>query len=468
MNHSFKNDLTLNNMFFVYVQGAMFLLAIILLASAYIIDYSSASLPVVFSVLIYLIAILSFFDREKYFSISFLFILACGVFLLGRQFAYILSMGDISVYVVGFLSQEVLTPQTYAKYCFLILSCIVSFGFGAALSKIKFGIDSQPSKFNKGKVKSPWILFFCFSILAITAFTYFELVQYVLTYGYKGIYVYNAEAAQSPSLMSKLSFYSYPLTLVLFSYTLVYRKIKKEILLLLFIIILKALLMASLGQRGPFMCTLLFIMCMITKNKKVGLFKACVFLFSLIVMAQLINYFRGSGVAIDSIYNALVRFLYEQGITFYIPYLSNMYDFPTLAKVQTIIPGSKFIYSLFSGNTPELQEYVLGHFLTYQVDSVAFSSGAGLGWSIISDFQQIIGGMDLLIILSMLAFGFVLSFLESARSSDNMKFIVYAAAIPIIFLPRSSLANVIPIVILCIFIIILRCSKRKIFIGKGV
>lgn len=69
-----------------------------------------------------------------------------------------------------------------------------------------------------------------------------------------------------------------------------------------------------------------------------------------------------------------------------------------------MLPGTKLLYEVFSGRELSLLDYNFTNALTYYVNYKAYIEGAGLGWSIMSDFQQFFGG-NIGIIIGMVLLG---------------------------------------------------------------
>jgi len=444
----------------LYCLYSVIVIVFILIGAVLDIDLNTAiyGTVILYTALLYLL-----YKAEGYFSLTLLFSITYGVFLFGRHLAYIFAGGDLDVFTVGFLSDSVLNERQFNYWTAIELASLTIFTLMAVSVKIKFGTDYSygKEKYKYTNSRTPLMLVILISIVVGSTFLVFiELLEYVVRYGYVGIYIYNSNMAENATIISKIYYYSGALVYILFGYSYVYRKSKKETYLLVSLIVIKSFLFLMIGQRGPFICTMLFLVLMNSKDKRNNIFKMTFLFIGLAILSQAINFLRGTGQEISSVFNALSRFFYEQGISFYIPYLTSLYEFPTLAKFQTLLPGSKYIYELFTGINLSLQDYNFGYALTFNENARAISEGAGFGWSILSDFQQIFSG-DVGILFGMGFLGAILGFLESKRSSEHCKFILYSIVIPFLFLPRASIASITPILVICFSIIFIRISIVK-------
>lgn len=418
----------------------------------------------IYSVVIFYIMMLYFlYKAEGYFSLTLLFSITYGVFLLGRHISYVLAAGDLDVYVVGFLSKSVLSSSEFVYWSCLAFNSLLIFTVSSIVLKLIFGSDYHPCEkaelTYKGKMPVLLLVIIFFVIVSTTA-VFVEILGYIVSYGYVGIYIYNAKMASDPTIISKLYYYSGFFIYILFGYSYVYRREKREVSLLIFLIVIKSIIFVFIGQRAPFICTMLFLIFLYTKGRVNNILKVSSFFIGLAFLSQVINYMRGTGQELNDFLTVLSRFFYEQGISFYIPYLSSEYSFPDLASVQTLLPGSKFFYDLFSGTDSNIWSYNYAHALTYYENPTAYEQGAGLGWSILSDFQQILKS-DFGILFGMAILGVGCGYMESNKASDNAKFILYSIVIPFLFLPRASLASITPILLCCSFIVFARLVSKN-------
>ncbi|CAH6636745.1 O-antigen polysaccharide polymerase Wzy [Pseudocitrobacter vendiensis] len=438
------------------------ILVLIISATIYSIG-SEVNISIYFAIISFILLVYFLYKIDGYFSLSVLLPITFGVFIFGRHISYILSGHEIDVYRVGFLSSDILSSNDYNYWTFISTSSIFVFSMLSVFVKNIFGIDYRIYKsINNGYAKkSPIVSLLLFLISVLTAFVFVEIFEFTIRYGYVGIYLYNMQMAENPTLIGKLYFYSGSLLYLLVGYSLVFSRNKNELKIILSLILIKSIFLAVIGQRGPFLCSILFMVLLYTQVRKNNLIKIGALFFSLALLAQVLNLFRGTGQEINGIFDAFSRFFYEQGISFYIPYLSSQYSFPTIASIQTLLPGTKFIYETFSGDELTLLDYNFTNALTYYVNYKAYLEGAGLGWSVLSDFQKIIGG-DFGIIIGMAALGLFTGYCESQRSGRNAKFLIYSIAIPFLFLPRASIASITPIILLCFIVMIFReVSKIK-------
>ena len=126
--------------------------------------------------------------------------------------------------------------------------------------------------------------------------------------------------------------------------------------------------------------------------------------------------------------DACLFFLHSNGVTLMVHEASTrVSNYPILSYVQSFITGSNYIYSLVTGTklAPE-QASFSGH-LCYELNPNLYYSGAGLGWSCISDLYLFSGGSLIIFCLWSFFIGYLISDID--KSSESKSFFVYMAAV---------------------------------------
>lgn len=303
-----------------------------------------------------------------------------------------------------------------------------------------------------------WFLLVSILIDSIIAF------QRVLQYGYVSLYV----ASQNEEFQSNGIFYI--LRFVCFGLAFAYgdTKLQKRYVIMF---IINATIGILIGGRGAFGALLLFSVWMYSLKHKLKLKKmllsfilcggVLISVFSFSIRGKNDLQYSGNALEIAS------TFLSEQGVSLVVFDLSrSIEDYPILPYFQSIIPMSSRIYSIVSGEILYQEDVSFQAHMNKSVNQRLFASGAGLGWSILSDVYLFSGRSFFIYCILSYLFGWVCRFLEEkAQTSAFAKGILFTIIFPLIMLPRSNLSTVMPLIIyyaiICGFLFLIQNSMVR-------
>ena len=207
-----------------------------------------------------------------------------------------------------------------------------------------------------------------------------------------------------------------------------------------------------IGGRGALGALLMFFIWYYSLSHKINIVKLGIL--ASLALAFLLWVFSFSIRQADaeeylSLNEAISIFLHSQGISFAVFDQSRDFlDYPTLAYIQSIVPGSSTIYSLFSGVSLKPQDVSFASYMSYNLNPFLFVSGFGLGWTLLGDLYLFGGRTYLGMGLLSFIFGFACSFIERKSSSSTFcKVLVYSIFMRFVLLPRAGLNTIIPFII---------------------
>lgn len=207
-----------------------------------------------------------------------------------------------------------------------------------------------------------------------------------------------------------------------------------------------------IGGRGVFGALLMFFIWYYSLSHKINIVKLGIL--ASLALAFLLWVFSFSIRQADaeeylSLNEAISIFLHSQGISFAVFDRSRDFlDYPTLAYIQSIVPGSSTIYSMFSGVSLKPQDVSFASYMSYNLNPFLFVSGFGLGWTLLGDLYLFGGRTYLGMALLSFIFGFACSFIERKSSSSTFcKVLVYSIFMRFVLLPRAGLNTIIPFMI---------------------
>ena len=160
---------------------------------------------------------------------------------------------------------------------------------------------------------------------------------------------------------------------------------------------------------------------------------------------------------------SIAQFLYGQGVTLLVFFEAmKIESYPALAYIQNFIPGTSTIYSFFD----EVYRYQnnFGYYLGYMLNEQAYNDGYGLGWSVYADIYLFSLRNPILYVGGCVSISFLINVLDfkSYRNSFYL-FLILVLIQPILFLPRSGLNTVIPLIF---YSIVIYFTLMKFFVYK--
>lgn len=223
--------------------------------------------------------------------------------------------------------------------------------------------------------------------------------------------------------------------------------------------VVRSLVIMAMGARGALGTMMLFLFWIYSLYRNISLKE--LFLYCLIAIAVLILGLSLSVRAQDNdiamgggIWNKLSSFISGQGISLMVFEVSrSIEDYPTLAYLQTLIPGVSTIYSLFSGVPVLSYENNMSNYMCHTLNSALYEEGFGMGWSLMSDLYLFGGRRYVVFVILSWLFGFGLSKIElKAFSNPWVKSLLITIVMPLLILPRSSLNSFSTVIIYTLFV----------------
>ncbi|MBF9001173.1 O-antigen polysaccharide polymerase Wzy [Vibrio nitrifigilis] len=380
------------------------------------------------------------------------FIFSVSIFILGRFFSYVFSP-DEKLYEMSFFVKYKLNDEGALKLTTYVVTAIAFLDIGYRLGKLK------NYNFRKIEIDHLWMKKLCKLCLISSPIILYDVISNVFL------------ACESDYLSTKLwqvGDYSIHIDSLIktifyicFSYSVTFGYKRKT-----FIVIFIFMTFSSLyiGARGPIATAALFLIWMLFDcgkskiNCKKLFFTSVFFVFILIFIILFIKYFSARAIYSDSTQSLLTLasgFFYQQGLSLMVFDLSMKIEhYPILAYIQSFIPGSSAIMSLF--HPVEYYETSFSHALAHQLNPQLFNSGFGTDWTLFSDFY-VFGGMNLVgFCVVALGFGALFSILQNSSEKSSFWYLLLVALfMRLIFLPRSTLTSIIPFSIyLYLFVIV--------------
>ena len=213
----------------------------------------------------------------------------------------------------------------------------------------------------------------------------------------------------------------------------------------LFLFAIRALVEVAIGSRRSFGALILVLLWIWAQRRNVPIWKVALLLIGgaslLIIIASFSIRALAPGATMINYDQIAYSFLYSQGISLMVFDTSRLItDYPTIGYFNNLIPGTNFLYSLFSGKTLYPQDIDFSNWMCYQLNPELFTSGAGLGWSLLSDLYLYSGGILPLFYLLSSFWGIFIGKLETlSKQSKILKSWLFMVIIAIVIIPRASL-----------------------------
>lgn len=213
---------------------------------------------------------------------------------------------------------------------------------------------------------------------------------------------------------------------------------------------LRAVFSILAGTRGAFGTTIIFIIYLIAKGKKVDIIKlGAGFLVALFLLLFLFSYSIRQQNSESSL--SFLDFVYSQGISMSVFTQSMSLSYPILPYFQSIIPGSSAIYSLITGNILMPYDTSFASHLSHSLNADLFDNGQGLGWSALSDVYVYSGGIYILFCFIAFVVGRVMNYMEiRSKQSPLAKTIMYSIVFHVFLWPRAGINTIFPLAIYAI------------------
>ncbi len=430
--------------------SSILMLVIVLISLCYIytgvvLTLSNFEWGVFFVSLMLLIIVINRLNSISIVSITSLLTLTIMLFLGGRFFVAFIKP-NTEIFQLLYLTDFYANSAEATRLFFLVISGIFSLQLGQYLTFFKKPVlVNCPIRLPQKNIQTILLLIFPIILLAIGNVVYYKILD-VLTLGYTGLYKTQSQSQFSSTSSSILNTFFYVFVGIAFAYGTT-----KQKYLFLILLFLYSTVMLVLGARASFGAFLLFLLWIYGDfgQKQISILKLLLFAIISIILINYIVEISGirnintGAIFTDRIYS----FLYSQGITLMVFDISmTIENYPTLAYMQSFIPGSSFITSLFTKVFPP--EINFANYLASSLNNDLFLQGNGLGWSIFSDFYLFSGRIIFLYCLLFVILGYTLCFLEKqARYSNFIQGLLVTLCAKILYIPRSGTVDVIPIAI---------------------
>lgn len=206
-----------------------------------------------------------------------------------------------------------------------------------------------------------------------------------------------------------------------------------------------------IGGRGTLGAVLMFSIWYYSLSHKINIVKLAILcVFSLLFLLWIFSFsIRQADSSMSlGLVDTISYFLYSQGISLAVFDQSrDIIDYPALAYIQSIIPGSSTIYSLFTGVSLSPQDVSFSSYLSYSLNPSLFANGNGLGWTLMGDLYLFGGRTYIGFGILSFIFGYLCSYIESKASLKIFyKVLIFAIFMRFVLLPRAGLNTIIPFI----------------------
>lgn len=376
----------------------------------------------------------------------FIFLTLFNILFIGGRFWGILINPELELMEGTFFHNSYIGPRHMNEtLCYVVTFIfLASCGYKTCKShKTQYSNTFTPII----KEKSDTFLKHFFWIVLILAF-YGQIQNFIYAFtqgGYLAMYEGQTEDYTAGGSLGKTLLY------ICFGLSMAYgtKYTQKRYLLLFFIY---SIINILIGGRGTLGAVLMFLIWYYSLSHKINILKfAALGIIFLLFLLWIFSFsIRQANSTMNlGLVDTISYFLYSQGISLAVFDQSrDIMNYPTLAYVQSIIPGSSSIYSLFSGISLASQDVSFASYLSYSLNPYLFANGNGLGWTLLGDLY-LFGGRCLIGFgLLSFIFGYLCSFVESKVSSSVFcKVLIFSIFMRLMLLPRSGLNEIIPFIV---------------------
>ena len=395
-----------------------------------------------------------------------LFYLTFGLFIGGRFWANLLGY-ERNVFEPTFFYSYIVNQDRKVALLQLVMGFMCCSSIGYVFSKRRtaigqFKIDLVFSARMANRINLLLRRLFLF-ITIYVLWSYSSKLMAALESGYLSLYLekQSSEHGTGSSLLGALFTVSVGLAMGYGDY-----KNKRNYLILW---VISSLFMVIIGSRASFGVTLLLLLWIYAQYHKVNLRK--LFLLCVASMGVLLFVFSfsirqvESGGQFSNVWELILMFLYDQGITLMVFDVSKLVDsYPILTYFTRFFPAVGGIASLLTGETYYPQDLSPSGYMCHLLNPVLYFGGQGLGWSILSELHLYSFGVLPLFFLLSLVWGYWVGRLEHwATYSRFFKSYIYIVMPGLLMLPRASVAAIFPYIfyLLVYLFVILFFTKHK-------
>lgn len=462
------NNVYYNNNVFCVI---LYLCLLVVVLSLHFVDYIFVLTDFSWSFLVVLYLFIVYFlrwiNRVNLIGIYSLFYLTTIMFLCGRFISGFLGYSERPIFELDFFIYHLLNDVEKTNLMYYLFIGLISMELGLYFSRLIFKRNFD--LFKPLNIK----LFPIILVLGIIIFFQTQNLITTIMLAASGGYVELFQESQNSAY--SFNFMGLVTSLMLGSVGIfcILKQKKITTVFLFFLAIYFAGVMIS-GSRGGFICFLLFLLWYLNDfgTRKINVLKLGIIFLSMLVFLNTIFYlitFRDvDGLENTSFIEKLLAFFYDQSVTLLVFNESmRLENYPVAQYFQNFIPGTTFIYSLLFGPvTPENRSF--SAYLSYNLNPEIFSYGFGLGWAFFSDAYRYSFGVIFFYSIFIIMFCMFLNWLqENIFRSQLITVIAASIVIPVLFLPRSSLNTVFPLIFyVIIFYIIYTQFKIRSYESK--
>jgi len=422
--------------------------------------FSDFQWSIFYCIIIAIIICLRKLNNVNLASLYSLFFLTSVLFIGGRFVAIAMGYNSKPLFELDFFVYRILDHIQASKLFYIVIIGFISLEIGYYLSalfirrKVKIYRKENDIFLRNNYFLLYSLMTVLFLLLSQKLFFAFKAV---LSGGYLALFQETQVSAFNSSFSGFLK-----ILLLASSGIFLAQENKKIKSLFLFLMGLYFFVDMLLGGRGGFVCYLIFLLWYMHDYgfKQVNLVKLLTYILSILIFLSTIFglvSLRSSENSNEGVYQRVLSLIYDQGVSLLV-FNESMYikDYPIIPFFQNFIPGFSFFYSkLISTLYP--YDVSFSAFISYELNPQLYSMGYGLGWAFFADAYQYGGGNILFYSLFVILFSVFINYLQfNIFKNIYVKLITISLITSILFLPRSGLNTVFPLIpyVLILFLLI--------------
>lgn len=407
-------------------------------------DFTSIQYAILFC--IYFSLSLLYVWHIRRMSLFFLFLTLSNILFIGGRFWGILINPELELMEGTFFHNYYIVPRHMNETLCYVVTFIFLASFGYKTYKSHKRQNGNTFTIVIKEKPDTFLKHFFWIVLILAVYGQIQNFIYAFTQGsYLAMYEGQTGDYTAGGSLGKILLY------ICFGLSMAYgtKNTQKRYLILFFIY---AIINILIGGRGTLGAVLMFSIWYYSLSHKINILKlAALGIFSLLFLLWIFSFsIRQADSTIDlGLVDTISYFLYSQGISLAVFDQSrDVINYPALAYVQSIIPGSSSIYSLFTGISLAPQDVSFASYLSYSLNPSLFANGNGLGWTLLGDLY-LFGGRCLIGFgLLSYIFGYICSLVESKASSSMFcKVLIFSIFMRLMLLPRAGLNEIIPFIV---------------------
>ncbi|NOI36285.1 O-antigen polysaccharide polymerase Wzy [Vibrio cyclitrophicus] len=426
----------------------IFSIAFLLISEMYDIEDS------VYSIFYSLIFAISFLSRcvlakESLYSFYSLYIYTFYIFVLGSFFsAWVIGMDIFQRDIFGFI-----TVENKSRLMMFVLVFYFSCEAGYFYNNRKFKISNYP-------LSKPVLLRFTVFVIVFFFGSTFFLIQINFNNIYTSLnssYMHSFESGNTSKSGTPTELILYMINNVSLGIAAMISRDKPRLFkIVLYVFVLNSV-MTILGGGRSMAISAIFVLLYIVNQKNdrfsiKNLMSFFIITFSVLLLLNYAMTFTSRAAYTElTIYTYIAKFLYDQGSTLLVINASmNVDSYPVMPYLKTFFPFLPAISNLLTSIDYYPYEINFAHYLAWSIDSSLYSTGRGLGWSLLSDIY--LYSLRNVIFFAMLSFLFGKA-IKYLSNHSNVTYGLLISIAPVFFtINRASISTLIPMVILYLLV----------------